>query len=566
MPRGPLTIAGRRAAAPGAFVHGAVARSAFARGAVARGAVALLALALAGPGCAPRRPVPAAERAESLPPVASLPASPARDDDADLFVPELFSCTPLPARPKPGGTIRVRLVEPVSPATAPEPRNDAERHVFRNLYETLVTVDCEGGVAPGLASAWSSEDGGRRWVFTLREGSRFWDGRPVRAADVRESWLATQSRAQATGCLLPWIWLDASAASVRPLDERRLEISLPEPQPDLLPLLAHAAFAVAGPPGRDGWPAGSGPCQPVAGVAGADTFLACAPFAAHPTARPPWRRLEFRWPRVGHAAAPDARSRAASDQAPRATAGQSADAWDVEVIRTHSQLPPGLTREGCIGTALPIDRLYLLLQPPPAPGLAPLDAAAVAARCRVLAESLPASPIAALFFRAPRPETCPQLFGPAASAAPGREPERSGVASAGTRWVHAEGDELGARLAAGLLPEGAALDSVPPQALSRVVREGGAVVVLPWPRCFASPCLQLASLLSSAAWLQTAAAAAPNEPPAAIARRLLGSAVIPLVASRPELAVRRGLCGVRVGYDGALLLAEAGWTDGAPAP
>lgn len=540
-------IARRRAAAPGAF---------------AVGAAALLALALAGPGCAPRRPVPPPGRAEPPPPRTPPSASPAREDDADLIVPETGSCEPLPARPRPGGTIRVRLAEPVSPVSAPEPRNDAERHVFRNLYETLVAVDCEGGVAPSLASAWSSEDNGRRWIFTLREGSRFWDGRPVRAADVRESWLATQSRAQAAGCLLPWIWLDASAASVRPLDERRLQISLPEPQPDLLALLAHSAFAVTGPPGRDGWPVGSGPCRPVAGVAGADTFLVCAPFAAHPTARPSWQRLEFRWPRAGRAAARRATNRSATG----APAGEPADAWDLALFRAPSQAPPGLPREGFIGTALPHDRLYLLLQPPPAPGSAPLDAAAVAARCRALAESLPASATTALFFRAPRPVTCPQLFGPAASAAPGLEPERGAIAFAGPRWVHAEGDEFGARLAAGLLPEGAALDSVPPQALPRVIREGGAVVVLPWPRCFASPCLQLASLLSSAAWLQAAAVAAPDEPPAAIARRLLKSAVVPLVVLKPELAARRGLTGVRVGYDGALLLAEAGWTADAPAP
>ena len=52
----------------------------------------------------------------------------------------------------------------------------AERIAFRHLYETLLRVDCTGALRPGLAESWTSEEGGRAWRFTLREGAAFWDG------------------------------------------------------------------------------------------------------------------------------------------------------------------------------------------------------------------------------------------------------------------------------------------------------------------------------------------------------------------------------------------------------
>jgi hypothetical protein len=72
----------------------------------------------------------------------------------------------------------------VDPTHAPVPRNDAERLVFRHLYETLVRFDCEGRAVPALAESWTSSDGGRRWAFTLRADAQFWDGAPVTARDV----------------------------------------------------------------------------------------------------------------------------------------------------------------------------------------------------------------------------------------------------------------------------------------------------------------------------------------------------------------------------------------------
>jgi len=81
-------------------------------------------------------------------------------------------------------TITIGLSDAVDPRHAPVPRNDAERIVFRHLYETPVRIDCEGHVLPELAAKWTKDDGGRRWTFRLRDGAQFWDGAPVTAQDV----------------------------------------------------------------------------------------------------------------------------------------------------------------------------------------------------------------------------------------------------------------------------------------------------------------------------------------------------------------------------------------------
>src|ERR1041384_8768332 len=54
-------------------------------------------------------------------------------------------------------TITVGLTEVVDPHDAPLPRNDAERLVFRHLYETPVRLDRQGHATPPLAAERSEE-------------------------------------------------------------------------------------------------------------------------------------------------------------------------------------------------------------------------------------------------------------------------------------------------------------------------------------------------------------------------------------------------------------------------
>ncbi len=55
--------------------------------------------------------------------------------------------------------------------------------VLSNVHDSLVATDLQMKVGPGLARYWESPDP-LTWIFHLREGLRFHDGRPCEAADV----------------------------------------------------------------------------------------------------------------------------------------------------------------------------------------------------------------------------------------------------------------------------------------------------------------------------------------------------------------------------------------------
>ena len=63
------------------------------------------------------------------------------------------------------------LPDSVSLAHAPIPTNDSEQLLFRQLFQTLVWLDCQGNVRPGAAVAWSPDSVRRVWAFTLRSSS-----------------------------------------------------------------------------------------------------------------------------------------------------------------------------------------------------------------------------------------------------------------------------------------------------------------------------------------------------------------------------------------------------------
>ena len=191
-----------------------------------------------------------------------------------------------------GGEFVFALMDSVRPRLAPVPRNRAERLVFAQLYETLVRVDCEGALSPGLAAHWSCGADSTVWVFTLREGAHTWDGERLTAVDVWRSWQENRAAPVDDGAS-PWNWFDPRTGSVSVLDARRLAVRLPEPQRMFPLLLAHPATAVA--VRRPGWvwPLGSGPCRLTQTDGAPRPGLTCRPNPDHPRA-PVWERLVFR--------------------------------------------------------------------------------------------------------------------------------------------------------------------------------------------------------------------------------------------------------------------------------
>ncbi len=61
--------------------------------------------------------------------------------------------------------------------------NDAVSAVVSHAYETLVTLDADARLVPGLAASWRAVND-TTWEFKLRDGVKFHDGSPLTADDV----------------------------------------------------------------------------------------------------------------------------------------------------------------------------------------------------------------------------------------------------------------------------------------------------------------------------------------------------------------------------------------------
>jgi extracellular solute-binding protein (family 5) len=136
-------------------------------------------------------------------------------------------------------TITVGLTEPVNPRHAPIPQTDAERLVFRHLYETPVRIDCEGHVVPELTEQWVRDDGGRRWTFRLRNGAHFWDGAPVTAQDLV-------------------FGRGGAGYTLGAVEPRVVAMTLAKPSDDVPQVLADAGLAISKPAPDTSWPIGTG--------------------------------------------------------------------------------------------------------------------------------------------------------------------------------------------------------------------------------------------------------------------------------------------------------------------
>ncbi len=162
------------------------------------------------------------------------------------------------AAPRPD-TIVVALRGPVDPAHAPVPRNDAERLLFRHLYETLTAVDCEGRIQPRLAERWLADDDSLRWTFVLRADARFWDGAAVAAEDVLAGWGDEVARRLGT--------------TVRAVGDSAIVIDLAAPRRAMPSLLAAPLFAVRKPTGAAIWPLGTGPFRRIGPATGGEIVI-----------------------------------------------------------------------------------------------------------------------------------------------------------------------------------------------------------------------------------------------------------------------------------------------------
>lgn len=109
----------------------------------------------------------------------------------------------------------------------------SESAIDHHFYEALVSTDAEMGVHPSLALRWDNPDL-LTWVFYLRPGVRFHDGRPLTASDVVYSF----ERLLKNPKLERGLYI-VQIASVRALDPNTVEIRTHKPTAVLLSKLSN---------------------------------------------------------------------------------------------------------------------------------------------------------------------------------------------------------------------------------------------------------------------------------------------------------------------------------------
>ncbi len=104
------------------------------------------------------------------------------------------------------------------------------------ITETLVGVDYNIGLIPGLAESWEVSDDKLTWTFHLRKGVKFHDGTPFNAYAMKSSLDRALEKAA--------VWKQVSIDSIYVKDEYTLLITTKEP---FAPLLAYLAATESAP-------------------------------------------------------------------------------------------------------------------------------------------------------------------------------------------------------------------------------------------------------------------------------------------------------------------------------
>src|SRR5262245_179668 len=127
-----------------------------------------------------------------------------------------------PTAGPPSAVLRVGLGQ----TSATSPMNGLRQLAQIVAVEGLARLTADGRVEPWIAEKWVPSNNGRSLILTLKSGVKFHDGSPVTAKDVSELLQAA----------LPGVMGSTvkDVETIRPLDEKALEITFRRPAPFLL--------------------------------------------------------------------------------------------------------------------------------------------------------------------------------------------------------------------------------------------------------------------------------------------------------------------------------------------
>ena len=116
-------------------------------------------------------------------------------------------------------------------------------NVFSIIYEGLISEDGKGKIEPALAESWQISDDKKQIIMTLREGLKWSDGEPLTAEDVVFTYNDIYFNEKIPTDIRDVLRIGESRAlpSVRKLDDRRVEFTVPEP---FAPFLRYTGLAI----------------------------------------------------------------------------------------------------------------------------------------------------------------------------------------------------------------------------------------------------------------------------------------------------------------------------------
>jgi len=142
------------------------------------------------------------------------------------------------------------------------------------MFDGLTQFDPDGRLLPGLSDRWTADHTGQRYVFHLRPGVAFQDGRPLVASDVKSSFVRVLNPATQGGRVWPLLPIAGAAdyAGGRAHDVRGIEVlgdsavafTLTEPLAVFPKFLAMPVASIVPSPLPEGFaqrPIGTGPWQ-----------------------------------------------------------------------------------------------------------------------------------------------------------------------------------------------------------------------------------------------------------------------------------------------------------------
>ena len=158
-----------------------------------------------------------------------------------------------PSPRSPSGVTQLRLIEAedaqtLDPALIDDPTS---LEIGSEIFQGLTSLDLNQRPVPGLAQRWELTDAGKTYTFHLRT-ARYQSGATVQAQDALTAWTRALDPATASPDTIFFSPLGArypgdKLTSVEVVDSKTLRLHLPQPDSELLTLLALPPYWLADP-------------------------------------------------------------------------------------------------------------------------------------------------------------------------------------------------------------------------------------------------------------------------------------------------------------------------------